>query len=188
MAFRFEELTIPGMLLVKPTIHGDHRGAFQETYRRSAFREGGIEAEFVQDNAARSRQGVLRGLHFQHPPRAQGKLVRVSRGRILDVGVDLRKDLPTYGHWVGVELDEASGNALYLPPGLAHGYLVLSREADVNYKVTAEYAPELESGVRWDDPRLAIDWPLEEPFLSEKDRQLPSLDQVESTLRWRREE
>jgi dTDP-4-dehydrorhamnose 3,5-epimerase len=184
MAFRFQELAIPGMILVEPDVHGDERGFFLETWKRSAFREEGLEETFVQDNAARSGKGVLRGLHFQHPPGDQGKLVRVSRGRVLDVGVDLRKGSPTYKHWVGVELDAEKGRLLYLPTGLAHGYLVLSEEADLAYKVTAEYAPELEAGIRWDDPDLAIDWPTGSPVLSEKDRRLPTLDQIESTLTW----
>ena len=180
MSFRFQELEIPGMVLVEATLREDERGFFQESYKRSAFHEGGIRAEFVQDNFSHSVKGVLRGLHFQHPPKAQGKLVRVSRGVVWDVGVDLRVGSPTFGAWVGVELAEGEGKMLYLPPGLAHGYLVLSEIADLAYKVTAEYAPELDTGIRWDDPELGIEWPLPDPLLSQKDLELPFLREIKS--------
>ncbi len=183
MSFRFRSMEIPGMILVETTRHEDGRGFFQETYRRSLFRDGGIDVEFVQDNFARSTGGVLRGLHFQLPPRAQGKLVTVLRGRVFDVGVDLRVDSPTYGRWEGVTLDGSEGSLLYLPPGLGHGYAVLSEEADLAYKVTAEYAPEMDTGIRWDDPGLGIEWPLVEPVLSTKDRELPFLEDFDSPFR-----
>jgi dTDP-4-dehydrorhamnose 3,5-epimerase len=184
MSFRFRELDIPGMVLVEPTRHRDGRGFFQETYRRSLFESGGIDLEFVQDNFARSTKGVLRGLHMQLPPRPQGKLVTAVRGAVFDVGVDLRVGSPTYGSWKGVTLDETTGALLYLPPGLAHGYAVLSPEADLAYKVTEEYAPELDAGIRWDDPDVGVDWPLEDPVLSEKDRGLPLLREFESPYRF----
>ncbi|MBW3535208.1 MAG: dTDP-4-dehydrorhamnose 3,5-epimerase [Gemmatimonadetes bacterium] len=175
MPFRFQELDLPGLVLVEETRHGDDRGFFAETYRRSAFAEAGITEAFVQDNHARSSRGVLRGLHYQLPPRAQGKLVRVVRGEVFDVAVDLRRDSPTYGRWAGVGLSGDDGRALWVPPGFAHGYAVLSEQADLLYKVTAEYAPDLERGVRWDDPDVGVAWPLAEPLLSRKDLELPPL-------------
>ncbi len=175
MPFRFTETELPGLLLVEESRHADERGFFSETYRRSAFREAGVDAEFVQDNHARSRRGVLRGLHYQLPPRAQGKLVRVVRGEVFDVAVDLRRGSPTRGRWAGVRLDGEAGRMLWIPPGFAHGYAVLSEEADLLYKVTEEYAPELERGVRWDDPEVGVAWPLEAPLLSGKDLALPPL-------------
>src|SRR5680860_39562 len=174
MGFRFEALEIPGMVLVETTLREDGRGFFQESYKRSAFLEAGIGLDFVQDNFAHSSRGVLRGLHFQRPPKAQGKLVHVSRGAVFDVGVDLRLGSPTYGSWVGVELAENTGRMLYLPPGLAHGYLVLSEVADLAYKVTSEYAPELDTGIRWDDPEIGVAWPSQNPVLSRKDLVLPN--------------
>jgi len=184
VAFRFEPLAIPDVIRVVPERHGDARGRFMETYRRSAFREGGIDAAFVQDNAARSRRGVLRGLHFQVPPSAQGKLIRVVRGRVYDVAVDLRRGSPYRARWVGMELDPEEGALLWVPPGFAHGYCVLSEVAEVTYKVTAEYAPGLERGIRWDDPELGIDWPVDEPLLSPKDRGLPRLSSLELPFRY----
>lgn len=180
MSFEFHELEIPGVFLVKTTRHGDDRGFFQESYRASAFRDAGLAGEFVQDNFARSRRGVLRGLHFQSPPQAQGKLVGVPMGSVFDVGVDLRVGSPAYGRWVGLELDEATGSLLFLPPGLAHGYCVLSEAAHVAYKVTAEYSPGLDGGIRWDDPELGIPWPTSTPILSAKDQTLPALKDFES--------
>lgn len=180
MPFRFEKLDIPEVVSVTPTRHRDGRGFFSEGYRSSAFAEAGIDVRFVQDNVARSTRGVLRGLHFQAPPSAQGKLVGVVRGRIFDVAVDIRVGAPTYGRWIGRTLDDDAGEMLWIPPGFAHGYLVLSEVADVLYRVTSEYAPEADGGVRWDDPALGIEWPTDEPVLSDRDRALPSLDELES--------
>ena len=179
MSFHFEPLEIPGVVLVRPTRHRDARGFFSETYRRSAFAGAGIDAELVQDNAARSVRGVLRGLHFQAPPAVQGKLVGVTRGSIYDVAVDLRPGA-TYGKWVARTLDDEAGEMLWIPPGLAHGYLTLTDVADVAYLVSAEYDPSLDGGLRWDDPTLAIDWPVEAPILSERDRSLPSFEGFET--------
>ena len=184
MSFRFEPLEVPGMILVRPTRHGDHRGFFEEVYKRMAFLEGGIDAEFVQDNVARSSAGVLRGLHFQLPPKAQGKLVRVIRGRVFDVGVDLRKGSPTFGRWAGALLDDEQGALLYLPPGLAHGYCVLSEAADLTYKVTAEFDAALDAGIRWDDADVGVDWPVSEPVLSSRDKGLPLLQDFDSPFRF----
>jgi dTDP-4-dehydrorhamnose 3,5-epimerase len=180
MSFSFEPLEIPGVVLVRTTCHGDARGFFEETYRRSAFEEAGITAVFVQDNVARSARGVLRGLHFQAPPAAQGKLVQVLRGSVFDVAVDLRPGEPTFRRWLGHELNAEEGELLWIPPGFAHGYAVLSEEADLAYKVTAEYDPALDRGIRYDDPALSIDWPDENPVLSPRDRALPLLSEIDN--------
>lgn len=178
MSFRFEMLEIPGLVLVETTLREDPRGYFQESYKRSAFREAGITPDFVQDNHAHSSRGVLRGLHFQRHPEAQGKLVGVSRGAVWDVAVDLRRGSPTFRRWKGVELTEGTGRMLYVPSGFAHGYLVLSQEADLAYKVTREYAPDLDTGVRWNDPEIGVEWPIENPILSPKDLALPFLSEM----------
>jgi dTDP-4-dehydrorhamnose 3,5-epimerase len=183
LAFQFEPLAIPEIVLIRPVRHGDERGFFQETYKASAFAAAGIDVSFVQDNWARSSAGVLRGLHYQIPPAGQGKLIGVARGRIFDVAVDLRVGAATYGRWVGHTLDGEAGEMLWIPPGFAHGYAVLSDVADVLYKVTAEYAPALDRGVRWDDPAIGVEWPLERPIISEKDRTQPLLVDAENPFR-----
>jgi dTDP-4-dehydrorhamnose 3,5-epimerase len=183
MAFRFEPQAIPDVVLVHPTRHVDQRGYFEETYRRSAFEQAGIAADFVQDNFARSTRGVLRGLHYQLPPAAQAKLVSVAAGRIFDVAVDLRAGSPTFGRWVGCTLDAEKRALLWIPEGFAHGYVVLSETADVVYKVTAEYAAHLDRGVRWDDPAIGIEWPIDDPIVSEKDRKQPLLEAAEKAFR-----
>lgn len=176
--FEFLPLAIPGLILVRTKRFEDSRGFFSERYRRTAFAEGGIEVLFVQDNLARSEKGILRGLHYQIAPAPQGKLVGVLQGRIFDVAVDLRPGSPTFGAWEGVELGE-EGALLWIPPGFAHGYQVLSEQTLVSYKTTAEYAPDLDRGVRWDDPVIGIKWPLRDPVVSEKDRGLPLLADAE---------
>ncbi len=183
MAFTFEPLEIPDIVLVRTSRHGDDRGHFEERYRESAFAEAGITARFVQDNWARSTRGVLRGLHYQLPPAAQGKLVGVTRGRVFDVAVDLRVGGPTYGRWVGRELSAESGELLWIPPAFAHGYVVLSDAADVTYRVTAEYAAELDRGIRWDDGELGIAWPVADPLVSPKDRAQPPMAAAENPFR-----
>lgn len=175
----FEPETIPDVVRIRSGRHADSRGRFSERFRSSAFGAAGLPTDFPQDNWARSGRGVLRGLHYQLPPAAQGKLVWVARGRIFDVAVDLRPDSRTRGRWVALELDDREGEMLWIPPGFAHGYQVLSEEADVIYKVTSEYAPELDRGIRWDDPELAIPWPLPDPVLSERDRGLPAFGEAE---------
>ncbi len=182
MPFRFERLEIPGLVLVEPKSFHDDRGCFMETYKRSEFQANGIPATFVQDNYSYSVRGVLRGLHYQMHPRAQGKLVAVIRGEIFDVAVDLRRGSPTYGKWIGVTLKDAERRLLYVPPGFAHGFCALSDEADVVYKVTEEYAPEVDRGIAWNDPDLAIDWPIEDVLLSPKDAELPLLRQAENNF------
>lgn len=180
MEFEFRELEIEGALLVRAGLYEDHRGTFSELYRRSAFVEAGIDDEFVQDNRARSEKGVLRGLHFQRPPHAQAKLVRVSRGEVYDVGVDLRSGSPSRGEWIARRLSAEGREMLYLPEGFAHGYCVLSGSAVVEYKTSAEYAPDSEGGIAWDDPALGIPWPVEDPDVSERDASLPRLEDAET--------
>jgi dTDP-4-dehydrorhamnose 3,5-epimerase len=175
MPFTFEPLQIPDVILIRPRVFPDARGFFLETYKYSDFAANGIPERFVQDNHSRSTRGVLRGLHFQNPPRAQGKLVRVVSGEIFDVAVDIRPGSATFGQWVGEALSDENHHMLYIPPGFAHGFVVLSDVADVTYKVTAEYAPELDSGIIWNDPAIAIQWPVQVPILSAKDAALPSL-------------
>lgn len=162
---------IPDVLILEPKVFTDERGLFFESYSKRTFREAtGLDVEFVQDNHSSSRRAVLRGLHYQ-VRQAQGKLVRVVAGEVFDVSVDLRRGSPTFGAWVAFALDAASRRMAWIPPGFAHGFLVLSDRADVAYKTTDFYAPQHERTIRWDDPALAIDWPLdEEPILSEKDR------------------
>lgn len=165
---------IDGLLLIELKIHGDSRGFFVERFNASKFEEFGIPTDFVQDNYSRSAPGVLRGLHYQHSP-SQGKLVGVTRGRVWDVAVDIRKGSPTFGDYYGVELSEDNGLLFWIPPGFAHGFCVLGDEpADMLYKVTGQYNPEGEGGIRHDDPELDIPWPLQEPTLSARDTTLPS--------------
>ncbi len=181
MPFAFQPLDIPEVVVVRPQRLGDERGFFAETYRASVFAEAGIVGPFVQDNLARSGPRVLRGLHFQLPPHAQGKLIQVVRGAVFDVAVDLRRASPTFGRWVGWELSAASGELLWVPPGFAHGYAVVGPDgADLTYKVTAEYRPELDRGVRWNDPDIGVAWPLEEPVLSPRDLALPLLAELDT--------
>jgi dTDP-4-dehydrorhamnose 3,5-epimerase len=180
MSFTFEPLAIPDVILVLPTMRRDVRGWFTERYRATAFAEAGIDARFVQDNVVYSGRGVLRGMHFQLEPAAQGKLVSVLRGRIFDVAVDLRADSPTFGHWLGRTLEADDEAALWIPEGFAHGYCVTGEEAMVAYKLTEEFDPDLDRGFRWDDPGVGIEWPVTDPLLSERDRRLPALDALGS--------
>ena len=169
---------IEGVLILEPKVFGDERGFFFESFNQRAFNEAvGQAVDFVQDNHSRSARGVLRGLHFQRAPHAQGKLVRVTQGRVFDVAVDIRPDSATHGRWVGVELSGVNHRQLWIPPGLAHGFLVTSDSADFLYKTTDYYRPDSEGSVRWDDPDLAIAWPLEglTPALSAKDAAAPRL-------------
>ena len=175
---RVTRYEIPGLLLIEPKRFGDARGWFSEVWQDARYREAGITATFVQDNLAMSGKGVLRGLHAQEPY-AQGKLVQVFDGRVFDVAVDLRVGSPTFGKWHGVFLDHENGHQFYVPPGFGHGYYVLSERALFGYKTTDVYSPESEFGVRWDDPTIGIDWPLDgEPVLSDKDRAAPLLNDI----------
>lgn len=176
MHFQFKRLEIPEVVLVESQSFEDGRGFFSESYKFSVFRENGIPDEFVQDNHSRSAKGTLRGLHFQLAPKAQAKLVMVARGEILDVAVDLRRGSPTYAQWVGATLSAANHCKLYIPAGFAHGFCVLSDVADVLYKVSTEYDPDLDAGVAWNDPQIGVEWPVEEPLLSPKDAGMPALE------------
>lgn len=172
---------IDGPLLLTPPVYRDERGYFLEAWRRDHYRDLGLDVDFVQTNTSRSRRGTLRGLHFQRAPHAQGKLVSVVRGKILDVAVDLRRASPTYGHYVSSLLDDEKHARLWVPRGFAHGFLAISEFADVVYQVDAVHAPDAEGGVRWDDPQLAVEWQLDEylegakPLVSPRDAALPLL-------------
>jgi dTDP-4-dehydrorhamnose 3,5-epimerase len=181
MPFQFVETSIPDLTMVLPRVFEDERGFFMESYKASDFLSAGITERFVQDNHSRSRKNVIRGLHFQREPHRQGKLVRCVSGTVWDVAVDLRRGSPTYGRWKGVLLSAENKTMLYLPPGFAHGFAVLSESADVLYKASEEYAPESDGGIAWNDPSLGIKWPIapEAALVSEKDRRLPRLKELE---------
>ncbi len=172
---------LDGLVLVEPTVHGDERGFLVETFSARAWAAAGVDAEFVQDNHSRSAGGILRGMHFQTEP-GQAKLVRCVRGRIWDVAVDLRRDSPTYGEWEGHELDDVSHRQLFVPVGFAHGFCVLSEVADVHYKVSSYYDPQTEAGIAWNDPDVAIEWPIADPQVSERDATSPRLADVADAL------
>ena len=164
-----ERTKLEGVLLVTPKVFGDDRGFFMETYNQDKAAELGLPTSFVQDNHSKSSKGVLRGLHYQYP-QWQGKLVRVVQGEIFDVAVDIRAGSPTYGEWVGYSLNDENKQQLYVPEGFAHGFVVTSDTAEVVYKCTDMYAPEQEGSVLWNDPAIGIDWPVDEPLLSAKDK------------------
>lgn len=184
MAFEFINTEIKGVVLIKPRIFEDPRGFFMETYKKSEFLSAGITEEFIQDNHSKSVKGVLRGIHFQKEPYGQGKLVRCVSGKIFDVAVDLRINSETYGKWVGFELSDENKYMLFIPKGLGHGFLTLSDEAEIFYKVAnSEYTPSHDSGVIWNDSEIGIKWPLKEyeisaPILSEKDSKLQKFCEV----------
>lgn len=168
---------LPDVVVVEPTVFGDARGHFFEAYSARRYAEAGIAATFVQDNVSFSQRGVLRGLHFQHP-HGQGKLIGALKGEVFDVAVDVRRGSPTFGRWVGQCLSSENKRQLYVPPGFAHGFLVTSDEALVAYKCTEYYRPEADRSIRWDDPRIGIEWPIDRPVLSTKDVGAPTLDAV----------
>lgn len=172
---------IEGLIIFEPQVWGDHRGYFFESYNRRTFEAAGIRADFVQDNQARSTYGVLRGLHFQQPPFEQAKLVRVTEGAVFDVAVDLRPGSPTWGQWYGIELSAENKRQLFVPRGFAHGYVVLTPVAEFCYKCDNFYSKDHESGIRFDDPTLKIEWPIDlrDAVLSDKDLSLPRLQQGE---------
>ncbi|MDL2210517.1 dTDP-4-dehydrorhamnose 3,5-epimerase [Desulfovibrio sp. OttesenSCG-928-O18] len=169
---KIETTPLAGVLLVKPKVWRDTRGYFVETWQKERYKEAGIDLPFVQDNRSRSSRGILRGLHFQRTF-PQGKLVSVSRGSVFDVAVDIRKGSPTFGQWYGAELTEENQHQMWVPPGLAHGFCVCSESADFSYKCTEYYHPEDEGSIRWNDPDLAIVWPVADPILSAKDLAAP---------------
>jgi dTDP-4-dehydrorhamnose 3,5-epimerase len=170
-----ETTGLPGVIILKPRVFEDARGFFLESYNQDTLRAHGIETMFVQDNHSKSARGTLRGLHFQLPPAGQVKLVRVVRGVVWDVAVDIRVGSPTFGQWVGAELSAENFRQLYIPSGFAHGFCVLSKEAEVLYKASHVYSPSHERGILWDDATLKIAWPVSEPLLSERDRRLDTL-------------
>ncbi len=170
------ETHLPGVRIIEPSVHEDVRGFFFESYNLREYAAQGIDDHFVQDNHSRSVYGTLRGLHYQTPP-GQSKLVRVAVGEVYDVAVDIRRGSPTFGQWVGVTLSAENRRQLYIPTGYAHGFCVTSEVAEFLYKVSSYYAPALERGIAWDDPDLAIDWPVASPILSARDQQHPRLSQ-----------
>ena len=182
MPFNFKKLEIPDLILIEPVIFGDERGFFTETYRFSDFKTAGITYQFVQDNHSKSKKNILRGLHYQLTPKAQGKLIRVVRGKVFDVAVDIRKNSPYYKKWVGVILSEENKNMFWIPPGFAHGFLVLEDDTEVFYKATAEYSQELDRGILWNDPAIGIRWSVENPIISEKDAKNPLLSNAENNF------
>ena len=182
MPFKFTRSSISDVILIESQIFEDERGFFSENFKESIFEDYGINTKFVQDNFSYSLKGVLRGLHFQNPTKAQAKLVTVLKGKIFDVAVDLRVNSATYGKWVAEILSEDNHSSLYVPEGFAHGFCVLSKDAYVLYKITQEYSSEHEGGVIWNDPELNISWPIDEPILSKKDQDLPSLKKLDSVF------
>jgi dTDP-4-dehydrorhamnose 3,5-epimerase len=177
------ETELEGLVLIEPEVHGDERGFLVETFRAETWRELGVDAEFVQDNQSRSGRGILRGLHFQTSP-GQAKLVRCLRGRIFDAVVDLRRDSPTFGRWEGHDLDDEAHRQLYIPVGFAHGFCVLSETTDVTYKLSSYYDPATEAGIAWNDPDIGVEWPLDDPILSERDQAAPRLAEITDELSW----
>lgn len=185
---RVEQTALPGVVILSPQRFGDARGWFCETWNASRMAEAGLDLAFVQDNHSMSAAvGTLRGLHYQAPPRAQDKLVRCSRGAILDVAVDIRRGSPTYGKWVGVELSAENGRQLLVPKGFLHGFVTRAPDTEVQYKCTDTYAPDCDGGIRWNDPDIGIDWGLggAEPVLSDKDRAAPFLRDFASPFEYR---
>ena len=182
MPFKFERLEINGLVLVRPDVFKDERGFFMEDYKQSDFHTNGINYDFVQGNHSKSQKNVLRGLHYQLKPAEQGKLVRVIKGEIFDVSVDIRRDSPTYKKWVSVNLSEENKLMLFVPPGFAHGFVTLEDNTEVIYRVTKEYSQAHERGIIWNDPTLNIKWPIENPILSQKDSMWPELNSAESNF------
>ncbi len=175
MPFNFIRAEIDGLVIVEPRSFGDSRGFFLESYKKSEFASNGIDVEFKQDNHSFSTKGVLRGLHYQKSPAAQAKLVRVIKGAVWDVAVDIRRDSPTFKKWVAMELSEKNNTMFFIPEGFAHGFLALTDEVHLMYKCSNEYTPQCDAGIIWNDPEFAIKWPIENPLLSDKDIVLPLL-------------
>ena len=180
MSFIFKRLSIPDVILLTPKVFSDERGFFMESYRNSIFKENGIDTNFIQDMLSHSKKDILRGLHFQKNPKAQAKIVTVVRGKIFDVVVDIRKNSPTYGKWISEILSDDNHKLLYIPEGFAHGYCILSDNADILYKVNEEYSPENESGIIWNDPKINISWPIKNPIISDKDNKFLKLENLDS--------
>jgi dTDP-4-dehydrorhamnose 3,5-epimerase len=173
---------IADLVVITPRVFPDERGFFLESYKETDFLTSGVNYRFIQDNHSKSSKGVLRGLHYQLPPHAQGKLVRVVQGRVWDVAVDIRRSSPTFGKWYGIELSDENNLMFFIPPGFAHGFVTLENDTHFIYKCTAEYNKASDSGIRWDDPELNIEWPIEDVLVSPKDRELPSFSTAELFL------
>jgi dTDP-4-dehydrorhamnose 3,5-epimerase len=182
MPFRFTRTAIPEAVVIDPRVFADERGFFLEAYKRSEFAAAGITETFVQTNRSRSVQGILRGLHYQKNPMAQAKLVWASSGGVYDVIVDLRRHGPSYGRWISETLSAENKKMLYVPAGFAHGFCVLSAEAEIVYMTSEEYDPDLEAGILWNDPDLRIDWPVSNPRLSDRDRRWPGFNSADHTF------
>lgn len=178
---KFEQTPLKNVWLIKPDIHSDDRGHFLEAFRRDLFKKHGLEYEFVQDNISTSKKNTLRGLHYQLPPASQAKLIMVPHGEILDVAVDARVHSPTFGRYFSTLLSSENRHMMLIPSGFAHGFSVLSEEATIHYKCNDYYNKTLERGIRWDDPKINIDWKIDSPILSEKDNALPLLDEMEES-------
>jgi len=185
MAFQFENLDVEGIVHIEPDICGDQRGFLAEIYKYPEFKKQGIEKSFVQVIYSKSTKGTLRGLHYQKDPMAQGKLVSVVEGEIFDVGVDLREGSPTYGKWVGLTLNAEKKNMLYIPEGFAHGFCILSETAQLIYYCTQVYSPEHERGIIWNDKELDIAWPIENPILSDRDKDFQLLNQTDNNFSYK---
>ncbi|PGM56737.1 dTDP-4-dehydrorhamnose 3,5-epimerase [Bacillus sp. AFS053548] len=181
---KITETFIKGIVVIEPTVFGDHRGWFMETYNDSKMKDFGMDLNFVQDNQSFSAsKGTLRGLHYQLPPKAQTKLVRCTRGSIFDVAVDIRKGSPTYGKWFGIELSAENKKQLFIPKGFAHGFMTLTDDAEVQYKVDELYSPECDRGILWNDPVIQVQWPINiSPLLSAKDKNAPLLKDAENNF------
>jgi dTDP-4-dehydrorhamnose 3,5-epimerase len=185
LPFTFERTTPDGLFLIRPKVLSDDRGFFMESFSRKEFESAGIQMEIVQTNHSRSVLGVLRGLHFQYSPYEQAKLVRCVRGEVFDVAVDIRPSSASFGRYLSANLSDLNRLMLYVPRGFAHGFVVLSNTAEIEYAVDNDYAPGHEGGVIWNDPDLAIEWPIEKPILSEKDKKWPTLKGIKDSFRQR---
>ena len=178
MPFEFIATTLTGVVIIQPKTFPDNRGEFTELYKYSEFKKASIEEQFVQTNFSKSKKGVLRGLHYQADPVAQGKLVQVLHGSVFDVAVDIRKDSDTYGKWIGVTLTTDRKNMLYIPEGFAHGFCAMEDDTHVVYNCTNEYSPEHERGLLWNDPMINIAWPITEPIIADRDAAFPTLSAI----------
>lgn len=175
MPFNFTKLELDGLVLIEPKVFLDDRGFFLESYKKSDFLAHNINTEFLQDNHSLSKKNVIRGLHYQHAPKVQGKLVKVIKGKVWDVAVDLRRSSVMYLKWLSIELSEDNNKMLFIPPGFAHGFAALTDDVHLVYKCTEEFDPKLDTGIRWNDPEIGIRWPVESPIISQKDAALPLL-------------
>ena len=173
MGFIFKKLSLPDVILIEPKVHYDYRGYFFEEFKKSEYISNGVSDSFIQENISHSKRGVIRGMHYQKNPKAQSKLVSVINGEIFDVALDIRKNSPTFGKWVGEILSNNNHRSIFIPEGFAHGFCVISEEADVIYKVNKEYSPNDERGIIWNDPSINISWPTQSPIISKKDEELP---------------